>query len=115
MTRGAKSWLSAFCLAAAGILASGGGAAAAQSKPESKSAAGVSESQASARAILKRMSETLAQAKAFSVRARAYYDVVQRSGEKVEFTDTRRVTVSRPDRMRVESERSDGSRVGTGF
>src|SRR5688572_17144947 len=115
MTRGAKAWLAAFCFAAAGMPAIGGDAAAAQGKPEAKGAAGSSDSQVNARAILKRMSETLAQAQAFSVRAHAYYDVVQRSGEKVEFADSRRITLSRPDRMRVETERSDGSRVVTVF
>jgi len=116
MTRGAKAWRAAFCLAAAAMLAIGGDPAAAQGKPDAKSTAGARpESQANARAILKRMAETLAQAKAFSVRSRAYYDVVQRSGEKVEFTETRRLTVSRPNRMRVEDEKSDGSRVVTVF
>jgi hypothetical protein len=36
--------------------------------------------------------------------------VVQESGQKIEFGETRKVTVSRPDGLRVEAEHSDGER-----
>jgi hypothetical protein len=36
------------------------------------------------------------------------YDAVQKSGQKIEFGDKRKVILSRPDRLRVEGERSDG-------
>ncbi|WP_256702306.1 DUF2092 domain-containing protein [Burkholderia sp. SRS-W-2-2016] len=68
-------------------------------------------SQAQARAILMRMAEFLANAKAFSVSVRSGYDAVQPSGQKIEFGELRNITVSRPDRLRVESERSDGTRT----
>jgi hypothetical protein len=70
-----------------------------------------SESQARAMAVLKRMAEYLAGAKQFSVDLRIGYDVVQDSGEKVEFGERRKVTVRRPDELRVELERSDGSKA----
>ena len=38
------------------------------------------------------------------------YDVVQESGQKIEFGELRNVTVSRPDRLRIEVERSDGQK-----
>jgi len=38
------------------------------------------------------------------------YDAVQQSGQKVEFGEIRKVTVSRPDRLRIEIERSDGEK-----
>jgi len=63
-----------------------------------------------AMAILKNMSEYLAQAERFSVTIRDGYDAVQRSGQKVEFGEARKVTVSRPDRLRIEVERSDGEK-----
>jgi hypothetical protein len=60
--------------------------------------------------ILKKMSEYLAQAGRFSVNVRNGYDVVQESGQKIEFGELRKVTVSRPDHMRIETERSDGEK-----
>jgi len=53
-----------------------------------------------AMSILKKMSEFLAGAGCFSVTIRDGYDVVQESGQKIEFGELRNVTVSRPDRLR---------------
>jgi len=72
-------------------------------------------SQAEARAILTRMAEFLGGAHGFSVTVRAGYDAVQRSGQKIEFGEMRKVTLSRPDRLRVEGERSDGAKMLTVF
>ena len=44
----------------------------------------------------------------FSVVVRANYDSYQQSGQKIEFGETRRVTLIRPDRLRVEIEESNG-------
>jgi hypothetical protein len=60
--------------------------------------------------LLKSMSETLARAEHFSVTIRDDYDVVQESGQKIEFGEVRRVTVSRPDRLRIEVARSNGQK-----
>jgi hypothetical protein len=68
-------------------------------------------SQTEAMAILKRMAEFLAQAPQFSVNVRIGYDVVQESGEKVEFGERRKMIVHRPDNLRVEIERSDGDKA----
>jgi hypothetical protein len=70
-----------------------------------------SESQDRAMAVLKRMAEFLAHAKQFSVDLRIGYDVVQASGEKVEFGERRKVTVRRPNDLRIEVERSDGDKA----
>jgi hypothetical protein len=43
------------------------------------------------------------------------YDVVQESGQKIEFGELRKVTVSRPDRLRIEVERSDGQKGSVFF
>ena len=51
----------------------------------------------------------------FSVSVRGGYDAVQESGQKIEFGETRKVTLSRPDRLRVEGERSDGTKTLTVF
>ncbi|MBP2295805.1 DUF2092 domain-containing protein [Azospirillum rugosum] len=63
-----------------------------------------------AKDVLNRMADTLAQAKGFSVTIRSNYDVVQDTGEKIEFGERRTVTLNRPDALRVESRQSDGTR-----
>ena len=65
---------------------------------------------AEALATLKRMAERMAQAKGFSVSIRSGYDVVQETGQKIEFGEKRRVTLSRPGGLRIEAEQSDGDR-----
>ena len=65
--------------------------------------------QVDAEAILMRMADYLAKAKSFSVTIDAGYDVVQASGQKVEFGEVRHVLVSRPNNLRVDVERRDGS------
>jgi hypothetical protein len=91
-----------------------GGTAGAQQPVAAKKAPAdpaVTASQAQASAILTRMGEFLANAKGFSVSVRGGYDAVQESGQKIEFGDTRTLTLSRPDRLRVEGERSDGTKT----
>lgn len=55
-----------------------------------------------------RMANFLAQVKELSVTLETGYDVVQDSGQKIEFGETRKLTLVRPDRFRVDVERSDG-------
>ncbi|UEM19763.1 DUF2092 domain-containing protein [Skermanella mucosa] len=61
--------------------------------------------------ILDLMAETLAQAQGFSVTIQAGYDVIQDTGQKIEFGERRKVALSRPDRLRVEVEESDGTQA----
>src|SRR5439155_1562144 len=63
-----------------------------------------------ARALLLGMGEFLGKTQQLSVTVRAAYDTVQASGQKVEWNEVRTLTLSRPDRLRVESERSNGTR-----
>ena len=101
------------------VLAAAGQAYAQQPAPAKKApaaaAAAVTESQAQARAILMRMAELLGGTQSYSVSLRAGYDAVQKSGQKIEFGESRKVTLSRPDRLRVEGERSDGAKTLTVF
>ena len=69
-----------------------------------------SPSEPEAMPILKKMSEYLAQAGRFSVVVRDGYDVVQESGQKIEFGEVRKFTLSRPDNLRIEFERSNGEK-----
>ncbi len=91
--------------------------AAAEKPPTAKGpvAAAVTDSQQEAQAILMRMAEFLGGAKSFSVSVRGGYDAVQKSGQKIEFGENRKVTLARPDRLRVEGERSDGAKIVTVF
>src|SRR5260370_9988374 len=67
-----------------------------------------SPSELKALSILKKMSEFLAATGRFSVTIRDGYDVFQESGQKIEFVEVRTVSVSRPDRLRIDVEGSDG-------
>lgn len=63
-----------------------------------------------ARDIMMRMAEYLSKAPGMTVTVHASYDALQPEGYKVEWNDIRKVTLRRPDRLRIDSERSDGSR-----
>jgi hypothetical protein len=72
-------------------------------------------SQAQAREILMRMARYLSTLPAFSVTVNSNYDVLQASGQKIEFGERRKLVVNRPDRLSVETERSDGARTAAVF
>ena len=65
---------------------------------------------AQAKVLLMRMAARLGEARQFSVTMQASYDVVQNSGQKIEFGETRRIRLSRPDHLRIDLERSDGEK-----
>jgi hypothetical protein len=67
---------------------------------------------AQAMAVLQRMADFLSQAQGFSVTAEIGFDVVQESGEKLEFGETRRVIIRRPDRARIDITKRDGATSG---
>lgn len=68
------------------------------------------ESVQQARARLMAMAELLAGLDKFSFEMRAGYDVLQASGQMIEFGEHRQVSVQRPNRARIEQQASDGSR-----
>jgi hypothetical protein len=61
-----------------------------------------------AKSILMSMADFLAKTPRFSVNLSSSYEVLQESGQKIEFGESRRIIVSRPDKLRVEVEHSDG-------
>jgi len=71
----------------------------------------VGEPPPNGREILMQMAGFLSKAPGFSVTLHTSYDTVQRDGRKVEWNEVRSVTLNRPDRLRVESQRSDGART----
>src|SRR4051794_34458798 len=72
-------------------------------------AASSSVQEAEARATLMRMATFLGSASAFSVTIDSAYDAVQDDGQKVEFGAVRRVLLSRPDFLRIETDNRDGT------
>ena len=97
----------ALCLAALALAA----ATAAQAQPAARKAPEPTAAQAQAREILMRMAAYLGGAEKYSVSLRAGYDAVQKNRQKIEFNEARRITLARPDRLRVEGERSDGAKT----
>ena len=114
----ATAWHHAFWTAGAAALLLAVGLAYAQQPAPAKQApavAAVTESQAQASAILMRMADFLGGAQRFSVSIRGGYDAVQQSGQKIEYSEVRTITLSRPDHLRMEGERSDGAKTLTVF
>jgi hypothetical protein len=62
------------------------------------------------RALLLGMAEFMARAPAMSVTMRSDYDAIQADGQRIEFGERRRISMQRPDKLRVDVERSDGER-----
>jgi hypothetical protein len=58
--------------------------------------------------ILQNMARTLAGAKQYSFILRSSYDAPQPDGQMVEYGAIREIQVKRPDKMRVDLQRSDG-------
>jgi hypothetical protein len=110
--RTAKAALAAVAVAAAGFAAAGTPPAKAAQPAASAPAAPSSgaNTPAAARTMLMRMAGYMAGLPAFSVRIVSSYDVVQASGQKIEFAERRQLILNRPNRLRVETERSDGHR-----
>jgi hypothetical protein len=66
-------------------------------------------------AIVERMSAALAALPAFRFEAEVGYDAVQATGQRIEFGSLRRITVRRPDRMRLDVAHWDGDRELIGY
>lgn len=60
------------------------------------------------RADLKRSADFLAAQSSYSFRANVAFDVVQMNGQKLEFGSAKKITVRRPDRVRVDTADRDG-------
>ena len=65
-----------------------------------------------AMATLQRTADLLSQAQRLSVTAEISFDVVQESGEKLEFGETRQIVIRRPDRARIDITKRDGATSG---
>jgi hypothetical protein len=71
-----------------------------------------SERNEQAMSSLTRMADFLSQAQRFSVMVDIGFDVVQDSGQKIEFGETRKIVVRRPNHVRVDSTKRDGGTSG---
>ncbi len=70
---------------------------------------------ADTKSLLIDMAKKLADAKQFSVSMHMSYDVVQQSGQKIQFGEVRKVQISRPNHLRVDAWQSDGDSGGLVF
>jgi hypothetical protein len=64
---------------------------------------------------LMEMATKMAETKQFSFSMRLGYDAVQKSGQKIEFSESRKILVSRPNHIRVDTQQSDGDTGGLLF
>jgi hypothetical protein len=83
--------------------------AAAQAAPKPAEAA---DEETDASAVLERMASFLAGQKRFSFSVDFEYDSVQADGQKLEFGETRRIALRRPDHLRIDGVRRTGERRG---
>jgi len=67
---------------------------------------------ADAAALLTGMAEKLSGADRFSVTMLIRYDSLQESGQVIEFSERRELTLQRPQKLRVEARQSDGDEGG---
>jgi hypothetical protein len=84
----------------------------ADSEPQSAPAENVqlSEEQAAAKDMIMRMAEFLAKTQRFSVNLNSSYEVLQDSGQMIEFGEHRKIIVSRPNGLRVEVDHGGGDK-----
>jgi hypothetical protein len=75
-----------------------------------QSVGGAKQPPPDAKAILMRMADFLSKSPRMSVTVHSSYDALQGEGDKVEWNDVREVTLNRPDRLRINTQRSDGAR-----
>lgn len=68
-----------------------------------------------AKAVLDGMTAILSGADKFRVEMLVGYEVLQENGQKIEFGETRELSVSRPDKLRIDGVMSDGTTAVTLF
>jgi hypothetical protein len=73
------------------------------------------KSEEQAMAVVKRMAEFLSRLPRFSVTVDIGFDVVQELGQKIEFGETRKIVLRRPDHLRIDETRRTGAISGLVF
>jgi hypothetical protein len=73
------------------------------------------KSEEQAMAVVQRMAEFLARLPRFSVTVDIGFDVVQELGQKIEFGETRKIVLRRPDHLRIDETRRNGAISGLVF
>jgi hypothetical protein len=117
-------WRRAAVLALAGALAAvpawaddppGAEAASDEAAREAEIEADIAAHTEEAKAILKESADFLAAQEKFAIKTHTGFDVVQLTGQKLDFGASREITVRRPDRLRVDARRRDGDRTSIFF
>jgi hypothetical protein len=93
-----------------GVMLAGAPVSAQQTSPTD-----ADKSEQQAMDVLKRATEFLAQAQSLSVTVDIGFDAVQDSGEKIEFGETRKIVLRRPDHLRVDETKRSGEKSGFVF
>jgi len=75
-----------------------------------KPATAASAQDPDAKALLLTMADFMARAPGLRVTMRSSYDAIQADSQRIEFGERRQILMQRPDKLRVEVERSDGER-----
>ncbi len=101
----------AIVIAVVAVVAGAGAAGAADPSP----ATAATPQDPAARALLLNMANFIARAPGLSLTMRSGYDAVQADGQRIEFGERRKILMQRPDKLRVEVERSDGERGGVTY
>jgi len=84
----------------------------AESEPQVDPAENVqlTEEQVMAKDIILRMAKFLAKTQQFTVNLESSFEVLQESGQVIEFGENRKITVSRPNGLHVEVKRGNGEK-----
>ncbi len=77
--------------------------------PVNAQEAGSGEIEEKAMTSFKRMAGFLAKTQSFKVRLDIGFDVVQDSGQKIEYGETRELVLKRPNHIRIDSTKRDGA------
>jgi len=75
---------------------------------QTENTAEVADGQDQAMAAVNRMADFLANSQRFTVTADIGFDAVQDSGQKIEFGETRSITLDRPDHIRIDEMKRSG-------
>jgi hypothetical protein len=98
-----KAWPGAFLVLCMALTSTGR----AVDAPTVEPSPGASQQKAAER--VSAMTKYLAALPAYQVTCRGSYDVLQESGQKLEFLEVRELALQRPDRLRVRHRSSDGN------
>lgn len=73
------------------------------------------QSEEQAMAVVKRIADFLSHSQSFSVTAEIGFDAVQQFGQKIEYGESRKIVLRRPDHLRIDETKRNGAKSGLVF